>query len=199
MKPKTHRRGTRINVLFIFLITIATIGLVIGGADALAQTDDAADTLGISDEADSTEEPGSIEGIRTEEGALGLDPDPVYDVPGEEYEDIEEDYQEEEILDDYYEEEEGADEEIPLEEIDPDELESPIEEEEEEFESEFEEYDVEEMESPGEDNTIGTQFEEIDPGELESEEYEDDNTIGAEFEEIDPGELESAPEGGTAQ
>jgi len=177
MKPQNHRRRFRINVLFIVLfivlITGGIIGLVIGGADAFAQTDEAAGTLGISDEADSTEEPESIEGIQTEEGALGLDPARVYDIPGEEYEDIEEDYEEEiieeeEILDDYYEEEEGADEEIPLEEIDPDELESPIEEEEYEFESEFEEYDVEEMESPGEDHTIGTEFEEIDPGELES-------------------------------
>ncbi len=194
MKPKTHRRRIRVNALFIALITGAMIGLVIGGADAFARTDDASDTPGISDETYSTAESESIEGIRTEEGALGLDPDQVYEVPGEEYENIEEDYEEEILDEDYYEENEGADEEIPLEEIDPDELESPIEEE----EYEFEEYDVEEMESPEEDNTIGTEFEEIDPGELETEE-EEDNTIGTRFEEIDPGELESAPEGVTAQ
>ncbi|MFW6373024.1 MAG: hypothetical protein ACOC3W_04925 [Thermodesulfobacteriota bacterium] len=174
MKPGIYKRYFPIRAQFIILITGLVIGLVFGGVCARAQMDDTADTPpGISKETDS------IEGLETEEGALGLDPAQVYDVPGEEYEDIEEDYEEEileeeEILDDYYEEEED------------------------EFESEFEEYDVEEMESPGEDHTIGTQFEEIDPGELETEE-EEDHTIGTQFEEIDPRELESAPEGVTAQ
>lgn len=175
MKQCLQTTRIKTSARFFQLVLVLTIALVFGHVAAHAQVDGNDDTAPMADPSDPVEE-------------IGTDSEQPYDTPVEEYQDIVEDHgeeiiEEEPIYDEEPYPEEGESEPIPLEDVDPDQLENPVEEDDFEFKSEFEDYDPDAVENPSEeewDDPVGSEFEEIDPGEPEDP-MEDDGP-GAELE-----------------